>query len=121
MRVSLRASFCTLTPTLRSIADQKLKGTGVMNTTSKALCLLLLPAALLVQAGPSVASTVDIDLLNFGITPNQPGATTNYTATAGPVACNGGTGTCTTTLLPASVTSLAAGGSASFLAQLGAQ
>jgi hypothetical protein len=92
-----------------------------MNTTSKALCLLLLPAALLVQAGPSVASTVDIDLSNFGITPNQPGATTNYTAMTGPVACNGGAGTCDTTLRPASVTSLAAGGSASFLAQLGAQ
>lgn len=81
------------------------------------LICLWLSAAVLVQ--PAAAST--IDFLNFSITPNQPGATINYTANAGPVACNGGTGTCSTALLPANVTSLAAGGSASFLAQMGVQ
>jgi hypothetical protein len=80
-----------------------------------------MPVALLAGVQSSTASTIDFDLSNFSITPNQPGATINYTANAGPVACNGNSGTCDTILRPASVTSLAAGGSPTFLAQMAAQ
>lgn len=76
----------------------------------------------LVVAGLFAASVLQTnDVFAFAITPVQPGATVLYDASESVICGPAGGFRCTTTLSPLSVTNLARGGTAGFLARLGAE